>query len=271
MMNYHYENHVMPNSLLPFIFHRDRIAHCPNGGIPNWHDNIELLFCYEGNGCVHCGPEVHNFSEGDLFVVNANVPHSFCSDGLIRYYCLIIDNSYFEANGIPISTLYFQKLIRNDEISRQYLDIVSAFDRYSPADICGAADIRYAVLGLMRLLCTDFTVQDNKKANSVSNERVKNAISFIRKNLQSPISLDDISEHVGISKYHLSREFKVFTGMTVIDTVNLIRCTEARRLIEAGASVSSAANSCGFENLSYFSRTFKKHFHQLPSTLLRKP
>ena len=63
---------------------------------------------------------------------------------------------------------------------------------------------------------------------------------------------------------------KIYMRKVVGNVDDLIRSTEARRLIEAGASVSSAANSCGFENLSYFSRTFKKHLHQLPSALLRK-
>ena len=270
MTSYYYENHVMHNPLLPFIFHRDMVQKSPSGGIPNWHENIEILFCYEGSGTVHCGPEVTPFSQGDLFVVNANVPHNFCSTDWMRYYCLIIDNSFFEENGIPISSIHFQKLIRNSAVGSAIQEIVDAFDRYAPDRLCAAADIRYAVLGLIRLLCSAYTVQGDKLAQSVSNHRVKEAIAYIRANLASAISLDDISNHVGISKYHLSREFKAFTGMTVIDTVNLIRCTEAKWQIESGTSVSAAAISCGFENLSYFTRTFKKHFHALPSALLHK-
>ena len=45
---------------------------------------------------------------------------------------------------------------------------------------------------------------------------------------------------------------------------------EARRLIESGMAVSTAAITCGFENLSYFTRTFKKIFQQLPSDFLPK-
>ena len=270
MSSYTYENHIMNNPLLPFIFHRDRVSHRPSGGPPNWHDNIELLYCYEGCGKVLCGPQATDFSDGDIFIVNANVPHTFCTNDHLQYYCLIIDNSFFVSNGIPISSLYFQKMIRNTALQDSFQQIVDAFDRYNPKEICSAADIRYAVLGLVRILCSRYTVQDEKNSKSVSNERVKKAIAYIRTNMEKSISLDDISAHVGISKFHLSREFKAFAGMTVIDTVNLIRCTEARRLLKSGSSVSAAAVSCGFENLSYFSRTFKKYFGELPSTLLHK-
>lgn len=269
MTNYNYENHVMKNPLLPFIFHRNRSTR-PYGDVPNWHENIELLYCYDGSGQVHCGPETYPLHQGEIFVVNANVPHTFSSGKYIHYYCLIIDNSFFEANGIPISSLRFQKLIHDEIMGDAYQQIVNAFDHYNSDHICAVADIRHAVLGLVRLLCSTYTVQEEKASQSVSNERVKKAIAYIRMNMSSPISLDGISAHVGISKFHLSREFKAFTGMTVIDTVNLIRCTEARRLIKSGMSVSSAAISCGFENLSYFSRTFKKHFNELPSAFLSR-
>jgi len=72
---------------------------------------------------------------------------------------------------------------------------------------------------------------------------------------------------VGISKFYLCREFKAYTGSSILQTVNLLRCTQAKLLIEGGATVSQAALSCGFDNLSYFSRTFKKLMGALPSRL----
>ena len=70
---------------------------------------------------------------------------------------------------------------------------------------------------------------------------------------------------MGISKYYLSREFKSFTGRTIFDTINTFRCADAKHLISKGATVSEAAAACGLENLSYFSRTFKKYVGKLPS------
>ena len=271
MANYIYETHIMENPLLPFIFHCDSIRTATHwDALPNWHENIEILYCIEGNGWVKCGPEIHNFTCGDIFVVNANTPHIICSNEQVIYHCLIIDNSFCESNGIPISDLRFQKLIRSKSLISAYDQVITAFNHYGDANVCSAAVIRYAVLGLLLLLCAEYTVQEETISQSISNERVKKTIAYVRRHMAESISLDDISKHVGISKYHLSREFKAFTGMTVIDTVNLIRCTEARRQIESGVSVSSAAISCGFENLSYFTRTFKKHFNTLPSALLRK-
>ena len=48
MSNYTYEMHVMSNSLLPFIFHKDMTA--GQDGLFNWHENIEILCCVSGSG-----------------------------------------------------------------------------------------------------------------------------------------------------------------------------------------------------------------------------
>lgn len=95
-------------------------------------------------------------------------------------------------------------------------------------------------------------------------------MTYIRQNLSRSISLEDLSQQAGISKFHLSREFKAVTGTTIFDFINLTRCNEAKLLIESGMSVSAAAISCGYHNMSYFSRAFQKRFGILPSHYLRK-
>ena len=268
MPNYVYETHAMNNPLLPFIFHRSFVV-TQRQGLPNWHENIELLYCTGGAGYIQCGLERWDFTEGNLFAVNANTPHCIASEGSVRYCCLIIDNVFCEENGIPAASLRFQNDIRDPEMNMLFEQVREAFDRYGEGEAFAVADVRYTVLGLLRGLCRKYLVSDSVPASSPANEHVKNALNYIRKNMSGSISLNALSDSVGVSKYHLSREFKAFTGKTIVQTINLIRCEEARRLIEGGESVSAAAVSCGFENMSYFSRTFKKIFHGLPSDYLQ--
>jgi len=264
MTNFVYETHRMDKPHLPFIYHRNFVV-TQRHSLPNWHENIEILYCTGGSGYVQCGAEIHTFHRGDIFVVNANTLHSICSEDSVAYRCLIVDNSFFKSNGISIEDLYFQNSIRDPNLASAFESIHTAFVSYDTSAICAAADIRYAVLGLIRALCKAYII--HKPNSSAVNDRIKNAVIYIRKNLSRPISLDDIAGHVGISKFHLSREFKASTGKTIIQTVNLMRCTEAKKLIEGGMGVSAAAATCGYENLSYFTRTFKTYFGKLPSAL----
>lgn len=267
MPSYKYETHVIRDPLLPFIFHRC-YRHTQHQCPPNWHENIEILFCIEGSGYVKCGIEDTPFCQGDIFIVNADIPHSVGSDETIAYRCLIIDNRFCTDNGIPIGELTFRSTIHDRELADLFETVTAAYDRRDDRDIQATADIRYAVLGLLRMLWCEYAAP--KQPRPEADAAIKQALTYIRRNLSGTITLEAISDSVGVSKYHLSRQFKSFTGKTVIDTVNLIRCTEAKRLIEGGMRISAAAAACGYENLSYFTRTFKKLFHALPSSFLPK-
>ena len=261
MAQYRYETHKMPDPLLPFIYHpRFEMRH--RDKYPNWHENIELLQATEGAGYIRCGTECFPFSEGDLFIVNADTLHSIGTDSHLVYRCLIVDNSFFISNGIPVASLHFQNSIRDDRLYSLFSTIAQAYAEYDSTDFRTVLAIRAGVLQLLQELCRSYITMDVAQP---SNEHIKKAIVYIRNHLSDSITIDSIARHVGISKFHLSRQFKLFTGKTIVQTINLMRCAEAQRLIEGGMQVGEAAANCGFDNLSYFTRTFKALIGKLPS------
>ncbi len=263
-----YETHQMPDPLLPFIYHRQFVFHRRHG-LTNWHENVELLYCVEGRGVVRCGQQVHPFQPGDLFVVNADMPHCVGCDEAVTYRCLIVDNSFFLQNGLPIRELYFRDLIRDEAAARLFEAVSEAYIRRDDGDKLAAAEIRGVVLTLLLYLCRHHVIDRPNVAEFSGSGPVKKALDHLRSHGLEPVTLDEVAAHAGVSKFYLARQFKAYTGRTVVQTVQYIRCTEARRLLEAGESVSAAAARCGFENLSYFTRTFKKQFGLLPSEVAR--
>lgn len=261
MAQYRYETHKMPDPLLPFIYHRRfEVRHLDK--FPNWHENIELLQATEGDGYIRCGTECVPFSQGELFIINADTMHSIGTRNRLVYRCLIVDNSFFAANGIPVQTLTFQNVVRSSHVYNLFDAVAQAYAEYDDSDFRTVLAIRAGVLQLLQALCRDYITI---RSAPPSNEHVKKAMIYIRQNLSAPLSLDDIARHVGTSKFHLSRQFKLFTGKTVVQTINLMRCTDAQRLMEGGMRVGEAASGCGFDNLSYFTRTFKALMGKLPS------
>jgi len=258
-----YETHKIQNPQLPFIFHPIFVRSSPCHRI-NWHENIEFLYCTDGEGYVRCGSDHNAFRKGELFVVNADTIHSIGSDSAVTYQCLIIDQSFFVENGIPVSGLYFQSRICDEETSRLFTAIARAYEAFNESDRFAVAEIRFFVLAFLRQLCRHYLIA-HPGSPAHTDPRVKEALVYIRNHFRQPIALDTLAIHTGLSKYHLSRRFKEATGKTIVETVNLTRCTEAKRLIEKGLSVSAAAISSGFDNLSYFSRTYKRLLGELPS------
>lgn len=266
-----YETHNWENPILPIIFHTDNII--SDVFILNWHEDIEILLCISGKGFVKCDAETYDFTPGCIAVLNSNSLHSISGDNRVRYHCLIIDNGFCKENGIDVSALKFKELIKNQTVLNCYENIVTAISESKKNKyIYSDAVIRTEILKLLIELCKNHLSNESNMQSSLSFsvERVKKTIFYIKNHLSNELTLENISGYVGISKYHLSREFKSLTGKTIFEMVNLIRCTEAKRLIADGALISEAALACGYENLSYFSRCFKKHFGVLPSKCISK-
>ena len=130
--------------------------------------------------------------------------------------------------------------------------------------------IRYHILGLLYELLTNYLVADCRASSTASTKHVKKAVTFIRNHYTRALTLDEIAEHVGINKFQLSREYKKITGTTLFDTINQLRCMTAKQLLADGATVTAAAIASGYENISYFSRIFKKHLGCTPSACIPK-
>ena len=61
----------------------------------NWHENIEIQLCTEGEGYVILDGNMHSIKPGDVTVISANVIHYTGTETEIKYDCLIIDSKFF--------------------------------------------------------------------------------------------------------------------------------------------------------------------------------
>ncbi|MBQ5801334.1 MAG: helix-turn-helix transcriptional regulator [Clostridia bacterium] len=89
--------------------------------------------------------------------------------------------------------------------------------------------------------------------------RLRSVISYIEENFKKKITLDELALVSGFSVGHFSSFFKKGTGKTPIEYLNEVRINKAReKLLTTDESVTSISLECGFENLGYFIRLFKK-------------
>ena len=262
-MNYEYENHKLENKLLPFIFHHIELESEYNtiDAPGNWHENPELLFFIKGQGSVKYNRETYKVKAGDLVIVNTDCFHSVSTDTNIEYYCLIIDTGFFKKNGIEIKNKFFAPYISNaSKLERKFRKINEYFKKKGNLY---EAKIRAKTLDIIIYISENY-VSDSEPKTFAADE-VKQAIIYIKENFSNNITVDEIIKHVGMSRAYFSREFKKNTGLSMIAYLNYIRCIQARSMLCSGLSVSETSLSCGFENQSYFTRTYKKIMGKLPS------
>ena len=94
--------------------------------------------------------------------------------------------------------------------------------------------------------------------NSAANY-VQKGIEYISSNYSYPITIEDIASYVGLSRSHLFRSFETVLQTSPKEYLTDFRIKQACYLLEhTSLSVTAIANSIGFDNGLYFSKTFHK-------------
>lgn len=265
MLESRYEEYNVISKNLPCVFHsnieRTNLKYSKH---TNWHENLEIELCTKGEGFILLDGERQEFQKGDIAVINSNVIHYTGTNTALNYDCLIIDTKFSELTGINPQNLCFKPLIKSDTIKDQFTEITKIYNNLS--DICATAKLQTAVLKILIELREQYTVFENvQSGGSKYFEAVKETIRFIKENYSTKITLDTLSKNVYTDKYTLSKKFKEVTGSTIVQYINSYRCEKAIELIRDGNPINEAAVKCGFNNMSFFTRTFKSYTGKLPS------
>lgn len=96
-------------------------------------------------------------------------------------------------------------------------------------------------------------------------EKVEICLDYIEKNINSNISLDEISLETGISKYYLHRTFKSLTGESIMEYVQSRKLTSSiDDLVYTNKRIIDIAMDYGFGYEQSYIRAFKKKFGYTP-------
>lgn len=103
------------------------------------------------------------------------------------------------------------------------------------------------------------------------NPYVIKAIEIIKARFTQKISIESISEELGISSSYLSRKFKEETGHTYLDFVNSYRIQQAIKLLDEGVyRVYQISDMTGFTDYKHFCAVFKKYTNTSPTEFVKK-
>lgn len=101
------------------------------------------------------------------------------------------------------------------------------------------------------------------------NRHVRRVENFIRASYMMPLRVEEIADSMGLNRRYLSRLFKEKTGRTPQEYLIAVRMEAAQRHLSQGCSVKEAAHLCGYEDVSNFSKMFKRRFGKSPASLCR--
>lgn len=100
-------------------------------------------------------------------------------------------------------------------------------------------------------------------------ELLEKCISFIEENYANEtIDADTLASHLAMSKAQLYRKVKALTGLTPHGLIKNFRLKKARQMIAEGEySVSDIIVMTGFNNRTYFYRSYKELFGETPGEI----
>ena len=236
--------------------------------LTHWHESIEILFIVEGTISVLSDASRTKAKKGDIVIINSNNIHHIKSlDEASKYYCLIIDKKLCEEFVIFIEEIVFQRLISDETAARKFMEIRNEF--VSKKALYKTA-IKSEIIDLLICFYRGYMLSETTLSNKSENikvEMIKKAIKYIRGNYNKDISTKEIADEIRLSKSYFCRVFKEITGYTTVHYLNYLRCCNAIKFFQTGKyTVTEVALLCGFDNLSYFSKIFKKHIGCLPSS-----
>lgn len=260
MPQYEYHQHMDPS--FPVIFRFDTGAPSTNWDFGHWHEGIELLLGIEGKTCVLHDGVRDILNPGEIAVIGSGQFHIFSFLApTCQYYCLILDREFLEYHGLPAIGIEFRPILQDAEIKRLYDLIIKEMSVQEQF-------FKSAVLALVLELYTKLLRGHQLSSNSHLLHQpptVLQVINYLRQHFADDTVIEDACRFSNISRYDICRLFKKYLGMTPRAYLAAIRCKEARTLLLSGkCNVTEAAQKCGYENLSYFTKVYTRYMGTLP-------
>ncbi len=95
----------------------------------------------------------------------------------------------------------------------------------------------------------------------------KKVLDYIKENFSEQISLEDLSNEVGISPHHFSRLFKSTIGKSPMQFVMSYRLEQAKKMLtNKELTLVDISHKCGFSDQAHFSRSFKARYGKSPKS-----
>lgn len=98
-----------------------------------------------------------------------------------------------------------------------------------------------------------------------TNHYVRQLKNYIKASYMEPLRVERIAEQMHLNRRYLSRLFKTETGYTPQDFIIKVRMEAALHFLEKGYTVAEVAAFCGYEDVSNFTKLFKKRWSCSPS------
>ena len=230
---------------------------------PHFHEAWELLFFLRGEVVYRVNGKEYALRRGDLVLSRPTVLHRIEPTGKERYERI---NIILDDGIIPRSIL--ERLPEVDVFSfgegGRVFDIFEKLTDY--ARLFEGEELLLLSKSLITEVMCNLVIADGYECGqTVSNPIIAAALVYIDAHLTEISGVDELCEHLYITKSHLHHLFTRHLQVTPAKYIMAKRLMMAQKRIKKGAKPTQVFSECGFTDYATFFRNYKEHFGYPPS------
>lgn len=236
----------------------------PGYSIGNFvRSNYLIHYIHKGKGVYRVGDMEYELGANDAFLIYPDVITYYVADENDPWEYTWVEFSGTGVNKYLSATPFTptNPVVYNQPAGDEAAIRLSETENSNPYTLMGAF---YSFLGALATAAPT--------ENSMADEYVKAAVSYVHTfYYHTNITVEEISDYVGIDRSYLFRLFKEKTGVSPKKYIMEYKLKHAAKLLkETNLSVGQVALSSGFDDQFYFSTAFRSYYGISP-TKYRKP
>ncbi|MEG0770133.1 MAG: AraC family transcriptional regulator [Ruthenibacterium sp.] len=250
-IEFHYVAPSHPRYLMPF----------------HWHMEYELILVLSGTFTLSLGTVTRELQAGDAALIPDGILHGGTPHECV-YECVVFDFARFlqenaigrmAQGGVLNAAAQQQHFFKKGCPACRVIDaLFEAMEKEQPGYEFSTTGLLWQLMGIL----VQQTAQSlpPPPVRDKRTEQMKQALRRIRRDYAEPLSLDELAQEADMTPKYFCRAFRQITGRTPIDYLNYYRVECAGELLcVTDESITEIALSCGFNDLSYFARAFRRY------------
>lgn len=243
----------------------------------HFHDFWTIGQMVAGGRRMRCRGEEHLLGSDDFVLFGPGEVHGCEPVGEVplMYRSIVVPDDLFvqvfnESCDGKAAACRFKPVVVRDVVLSACMARLYAFAREdAKAEPLEEEEALFALLARVVSYCEDASVQGDREseANAASTSAataVAQARAFIDEQYATCVTLEDLAQAAGVSRYHLIRTFSAETGLTPHRYLQAVRANRARDLLAAGVDPAEVAVRVGFSDQAHLGRVYKSFYGVTP-------
>lgn len=234
---------------------------------PAAHPHYVLHYILNGKGTFHVDGRIYTLCKDQGFLMEPNIMSSYEADAEDPWTYLWIAFDGTSAKALlQMMGLTHNSLTYTANCGAKLMKVINNMLKNEDRGLEQELFLQAQMFQFFSILSHDLTTDTNIFQQNKQNYYVRAAEEYIRKHYAEDISVQDISDCVGISRSYLTTLFQNILQTSPSDYLTDFRLTRAHEQLGiTDLPISKIAEVCGYQNPLVFTRAFKKKIGLTPS------